>query len=172
MELREFAERILRSTVLEEKLAAAEKPLTDEHPGTAWRPAEPARPENLQFAPRRTAPAMPGLPAFADPQKRGVAHHIMANHELQALEVMAFVLCAFPDAPAGFRRGIVDVMQDEQRHTRMHAERGAALGVPFGSLPVNCHIWKKAPPNGPARRASGPGTPRSAGPWHSRRETA
>ena len=26
----------------------------------------------------------------------------------------------------------------------MHVERAASLGVPFGSLPVNCYIWKKA----------------------------
>ena len=32
-------------------------------------------------------------------RKRGLAHHIMANHELLALEVMGFTLCAFPDAP-------------------------------------------------------------------------
>jgi len=144
MELRAFAEQILFSDSLEDKLRPPQEPLTDEEPGEAVRPAEPARPENLKFAPRRTAPAMPAPPALKDPEKRAVAHHIMANHELQAVEVMAFVLLAFPDAPAGFRRGIVDVIRDEQRHTRMHAERAAALGVTFGDLPVNSYIWKKA----------------------------
>jgi uncharacterized ferritin-like protein (DUF455 family) len=144
MELRAFAEQIVFSDSLEDKLRAPEEPLTDDHPGEALRPLEPARPENLKFAPRRTAPAMPGGPAFADPDKRAVAHHIMANHELQAVEVMAFVLLAFPGAPAEFRRGIADVIRDEQRHTRMHAERAAALGLTFGELPVNSYIWKKA----------------------------
>ena len=87
---------------------------------------------------------MPRPGAFRDPHKRGVAHHIMANHELQALEVMAWTLIAFPEAPAEFRRGMVDVMADEQRHTRMHIERAARLGLRFGELPVNCYIWKKA----------------------------
>jgi hypothetical protein len=32
---------------------------------------------------------MPHPETFADPKRRAVAHHIMANHELQALEVMA-----------------------------------------------------------------------------------
>ena len=68
----------------------------------------------------------------------------MANHELQALEVMAWVLVAFPDAPADFRRGMIDVMADEQRHTRLHVERAAALGLRFGELPVNSYIWQKA----------------------------
>jgi uncharacterized ferritin-like protein (DUF455 family) len=143
MELRHFAERVLYSAVLTEKLERPAEPLTDDEPGRPVRAAQPVRPPELQFAPRRTAPAMPAPAAFADSRKRAVAHHIMANHELQALEVMAFVLCAFPDAPADFRRGLVWVMADEQRHTRMHVDRAAALGLRFGELPVNCYIWKK-----------------------------
>ncbi|MCX7420769.1 MAG: DUF455 family protein [Planctomycetia bacterium] len=144
MELREFAERILRSESLEAKLARAEEPLTDERPGDVWRPEQPVRSAELQFAPRRTAPSMPKLGAFKEAAKRAVAHHIMANHELQALEVMASVLVAFPDAPSEFRKGMVAIMGDEQRHTRMHLERAANLGLPFGSLRVNCYIWKKS----------------------------
>lgn len=144
MEIRQFAERVLLSESLEEKLRPAEEPLTDEHPGEPLRVEEPARPANLQFAPRRTAPAMPHPLSFADQHKRAVAHHIMANHELQALEVMAYMLLAFPNAPADFRLGMTRVMADEQRHTRMHQVRCGALGVEFGELPVNCYIWKKA----------------------------
>ena len=144
MELRDFAERVLLSDSLETKLARPPADLTDETPGETLRVEEPGRPANLQFAPRRTAPAMPSPTTFDDAHRRAVAHHIMANHELQALEVMAAVLCAFPDAPAEFRRGLVDVMTDEQRHTRMHVERAAALGLSFGDLPVNCYIWKKS----------------------------
>lgn len=144
MELREFAERILLSTSLDEKLARADRSLTDQRPGEVWRPAEPARSTELQFAPRRTAPVMPKPGAFKEVKKRAVAHHIMANHELQALEVMAWVLVAFPDAPPEFRRGLIDIMADEQRHTRLHIDRAAALGLRFGELPVNCYIWKKS----------------------------
>ena len=95
MEIRQFAETILQSSSLEQKLAPPLQPLTDAAPGEPWRPAEPVRPDNLQFAPRRTAPEMPSPAALTDPRKRAIAHHIMANHELQALEVMAFILCAF-----------------------------------------------------------------------------
>lgn len=144
MELRRFAERVLLATSLEEKLGRATEALSDNDPGPAVRIATPGRPENLPFAPRRTAPAMPSARALGDPHKRAVAHHIMANHELQACEVMAFVLLAFPEAPAEFRIGLAHILQDEQRHTRMHAERAAALGLCFGDRPVNDYIWKKA----------------------------
>ena len=144
MELREFAERILLSESLDEKLARAAKSWTDERPGEAWRPERPARSAELRFAARRTAPTMPKPGAFKEVKKRAIAHHIMANHELQALEVMAWVLVAFPEAPAEFRRGMIDVMLDEQRHTRLHIERSEALGLRFGELPVNSYIWQKA----------------------------
>jgi uncharacterized ferritin-like protein (DUF455 family) len=144
VEIREFAERVLFSTDLEEKLRAEDEPLTDKTPGAPLRVAAPGRPANLLFAARRPAPAMPPFGALTDPAKRAVAHHILANHELQALEVMAWVLLAFPGAPPEFRRGMVEVMADEQRHTRMHVERAAMLGLAFGDLPVNSYIWTKA----------------------------
>ena len=144
MELRAFAEQVLLSDVLEQKLQPAVLPLTDEKPGAVLRLAEPVRPANLQFAERRTAPAMPRFGALTDPAKRAIAHHIMANHELQALEVMGWTLLAFPEADPAFRLGLAAIMADEQRHTRMHIERAARLGLTFGDLPVNCYIWKKA----------------------------
>ncbi|MDA1014889.1 MAG: ferritin-like domain-containing protein [Planctomycetota bacterium] len=144
MELREFARQVLFSDALDAKLQRVTSPLTDTAPGLAERVARPVRPANLPFGAHRTAPAMPQPGAFSDPAKRAVAHHIMANHELQAVEVMAFMLLAFPKAPAEFRLGMADIMADEQRHTRMHVERAATLGLTFGDLPVNSYIWNKS----------------------------
>lgn len=144
MELREFAERALLSDSLDSKLAAPEFPFSDDQPGAANRIDTPGRPATLQFAPRRTSPNMPHGDALHDPERRAVAHHIMANHELQALEVMAMVLLAFPQAPAAFRLGLAEIMVDEQRHTRMHIRRCHDLGLEFGDLPVNSWIWQKA----------------------------
>ena len=54
------------------------------------------------------------------------------------------VLLAFPDAPTDFRMGMAEIMLDEQRHTKLHANRAAELGIAFGDLPVNSYIWTKA----------------------------
>ena len=143
MELRAFAERILLSPSIEAKLEPLNGSIEDREPGLAVRIETPARPENLKFAAPRTTPSMPHPLALGEESKRAVAHHIMANHELQALEVMAWVLLAFPEASAVFRVGIARVMADEQRHTRMHMERASRLGLEFGQLPVNCYIWKQ-----------------------------
>lgn len=144
MEVRAFAEQVLRSAFLAEKLRRPDGPLTDSSPGEVVSVDEPARTEDLKFAARRTAPAMPKAGALQNERKRAIAHHILANHELQALEVMADVALRFPDAPTEFRIGLARIMQDEQRHTRMHVERAATLGLRFGELPVNSYIWEKS----------------------------
>lgn len=144
MELRAWAERILFEPELDRKLAAPPARLSDTSPGTSLRPDSPARTASLKFCGRKEAPPMPPPVTFTEPRRRGIAHHIMANHELQALEVMAFVLLAFPEAPSEFRLGMAPIMRDEQRHTRMHVDRAAELDVPFGSLPVNGYFWGKA----------------------------
>lgn len=69
--------------------------------------------------------------------------HAFANHELQAAELFAWALLAFPDAPAEFRRGLLDILDDEQRHTRMYAARVEALGHRFGDFPVSGYFWNK-----------------------------
>lgn len=143
MEIREFARQVLLSESIAEKLTPILPPVTDLQPGMTERPPVPARPLQLRFCARKQAPPMPHPDTFADPRRRATAHHIMANHELQALEVMAFVLCAFPEAPADFRQGLVRIMLDEQRHTRLHIDRLAELGLEFGDLPVNGYFWKK-----------------------------
>lgn len=141
MEIREFAERILLSTELEDKLRPPDGAFTDVRPGSPSRVLTPARSDRLRF-PRHTRGAkMPHRSAFREPRLRAVAHHIMANHELQALEVMAWTLLAFPDAPTPFRSQVAAVMLDEQRHTRMHIRRMRELGIDFGDLPVNGHVW-------------------------------
>jgi uncharacterized ferritin-like protein (DUF455 family) len=144
MELREFADRILLSASVADKLIPIAGEPTDEAPGEARRVRLPARPAALRFCGRRESPPMPHPDTLADPRRRAIAHHIMANHELQALEVMAFVLRAFPEAPADFRTGLARIMADEQRHTRMHLARLEELGMRFGEIPVNGYFWSKA----------------------------
>lgn len=144
MEVRAFAEQVLHSAKLADKLRTVSEEFTDTDPGQASDVQEPARSDDLKFAARRTAPKMPKPGAFQDVNRRAVVHHILANHELQALEVMARIALLFPEAPTEFRLGLCRIMQDEQRHTRMHVERAAILGVEFGSLPVNSYIWNKS----------------------------
>ena len=144
MELSALAARVLLSPDVGLKLRPVRGPLTDRAPGPALRVSEPARPAGLRFRYRKNGPALPRGDALRDRGRRGVAHHILANHELQAAEVMASVLLAFPRAPAAFRLGLGEILRDEQRHTRMHLARAAACGTRFGDHTVNGHVWRSA----------------------------
>ncbi len=93
MELREFAERVLFATTLEEKLLRPAD-ITDERPGTALTtPSAPGRPAELQFKVTGEArDSFPGTKNLEEESERGKLLHFFANHELLATELMALVL--------------------------------------------------------------------------------
>lgn len=144
MEIRDFARTIVTTEDIAVKLAPPRGELTDERPGPAERPAEPGRPSHLRFAPRSKANT-PSVEGYHDPAQRPRILHGFANHELQAAELFAWALLAFPDAPPDFRRGLLRILVDEQRHTRMYLARLADHGYRFGDFPVNGYFWKKSP---------------------------
>lgn len=147
MELREFAERVLFATTLEEKLQAPVD-ITDENPGAPLvTPAAPGRPTNLIFKPHAAGKSeFPGLHRLEEKSERGKLLHFFGNHELLATELMALVLLKFPDAPAAFRRGVLQTLKDEQEHTRLYVERMKSCGIEFGELPVSGYFWRCVSP--------------------------
>lgn len=147
MELREFAEQILFATTLEEKLQTPDV-ITDERPGTALvTPEAPSRPANLLFKPHAAGKSeFPGLHRLEEATERGKLLHFFGNHELLATELMALVLLKFPDAPAAFRKGVLQTLKDEQEHTRLYMERMAACGVQLGDFPVSGYFWRCVAP--------------------------
>lgn len=142
MEIRAFAESVLYSADLATKLADP-GPVTDAAPGAPVDvPAGPGREDRLALrSAHRPRATFPRASALAKAHKRGEALHFFANHELLALELMALVLLRFPDAPAAFRRGLVQTMRDEQRHLSLYLARMEALGVGFGDLALNAYFW-------------------------------
>jgi uncharacterized ferritin-like protein (DUF455 family) len=142
MELREFAQRILFASSLEEKLWCPEV-LTDTQSGSrVAAPTAPGRPGNLRFKAERSGRAdFPGLHRLEREEERGRLLHFFANHELLATELMALALLRFPDAPAAFRRGVLQTLKDEQIHTRLYLERMAECGIQFGEIPVSGYFW-------------------------------
>ncbi|MBI4663096.1 MAG: DUF455 family protein [Verrucomicrobia bacterium] len=143
MELREFAEQVLFATTLEEKLRRPDL-ITDERPGPARAtPQAPGRPPELRFKLHDSGKAdFPGVQRLEEERERGRLLHFFANHELLATELMALVLLRFPDAPAAFRRGVLQTLKDEQLHTRLYLERMRECGIQFGDLPVSGYFWR------------------------------
>lgn len=147
MELRAFAEQVLFAPTLEEKLRGPGE-ITDEDPGSpVLTPELPGRPRELHFKSASTGQKeFPGLHQLEKEAERGRLLHFFANHELLATELMALVLLKFPDAPAAFRRGVLQTLRDEQDHTRLYLRRMEECGVRFGELPVSGYFWRAVAP--------------------------
>jgi uncharacterized ferritin-like protein (DUF455 family) len=140
MEVRDFAHTVVSTGDLGVKLAPASAELTDEEPGPPLRIAQPGRPPGLEFQRRIEVPPIEGMP---DPAQRPRILHALANHELQAAELFAWALLAFPGAPREFRRGLLKILADEQRHTRMYIARLEDAGARFGDFAVSGYFWNK-----------------------------
>ena len=147
MELRDFAERILFASTLEEKLLTPTV-ITDEQPGPpVVTPTAPGRPAELRFKASGSGKTdFPAAPRLEEERERGQLLHFFANHELLATELMALVLLRFPDAPAAFRRGVLETLKDEQEHTRLYLRRMGECGVHFGEFPVSGFFWRCVAP--------------------------
>ncbi|MCE9574710.1 MAG: ferritin-like domain-containing protein [Deltaproteobacteria bacterium] len=140
--IRDYAEALIRATTLDGKLAAPPAPVELEDPLPPLVLTSPGRPPELAIAPGRSV-RVPPVAGMRDPEQRARILHALANHELQAIELFAWALLAFPDAPAPFRTGLLAILREEQRHCGLYLERLRAHGVAFGSQPVTGHFWGK-----------------------------
>jgi uncharacterized ferritin-like protein (DUF455 family) len=151
--LREFCERIVASPALDDKLAPARGELRLEPAGSpVSAPERPARSAAIAFA-ARAAP-LPRPAELGDPAARARCLARFAHHELCALELCAFALLRWPEAPQGVRRSWLRVLGDEQRHCRAYLARLRAHGSELGEHPASGYFWSVAALS--ARSEAGP----------------
>jgi uncharacterized ferritin-like protein (DUF455 family) len=100
----------------------------------------PGRPPELRVTDR--ADKTRGLRA---PSGRARALHTFLHHELQAAELMAWAILAFPATPLEFREGLLRIALDEVRHMRLYAEHIERLGHRVGDFPVRDWFWTRVP---------------------------
>jgi uncharacterized ferritin-like protein (DUF455 family) len=134
----------IRSTRLEDKLDPPSPPSRWAHPDQAYVLEAPGRP--AQMVPREKKKKTPKVQL---PARRAEILHTFLHHELQAAELMAWAILAFPSTPAAFRRGLLSLCRDEIRHLQLYRDHLNTLGHPFGSFPVNDWFWKRVPADNP-----------------------
>ncbi len=121
----------------------------------------PAPPTRWESAPRVRRPSGPGRPAawevvakaprsvrkgaLSDPARRAELVHTFAHHELQAAELMAWALLAFPEAPPAMRRGLLAIAGEELRHLGLYLDYLASIGHRFGDFPIRDWFWSRVP---------------------------
>jgi uncharacterized ferritin-like protein (DUF455 family) len=138
-----WANEFVSATDLAHKLAPPPVPAVWDSSAVPCRLAHPGRPPELHVTAR--APKSPGQGALRSPERRAELMHTFLHHELQAAELMAWALLAFPETPRAFRQGLLGILADEVRHMRLYAEHLATLGFSYGSFPVRDWFWERVP---------------------------
>lgn len=82
----------------------------------------------------------PKVNRLNETDKKAMALHSFANHELLAIEMMASAILLYPhatDEDVRFKRGIVTALKEEQKHLGLYIKRLNELGYQFGDFPLN-----------------------------------
>jgi uncharacterized ferritin-like protein (DUF455 family) len=147
MNVSEYAKTILLGTTLEDKLLSAREINWGEHDDlndTVFElPVNPGRSTKLCFNNEQTK--FPRTASFHLEEKRGLALHFFANHELLAIEMMAAALLIYPNISKemlSFKKGLVKTIQDEQKHLKLYISRMRDFKIELGDFPLNDFFWR------------------------------
>lgn len=138
----EFSKTILEGGNLPEKFLSQNVEWDD------WReyslPVLPGRSGKIIFSDEKQK--FPKAQSLVDTDKKAIALHSFANHELLAIEMMASALLIYPhknEEDIRFKRGILTALKEEQKHLNLYIGRLNELGYEFGDFPLNDFFWRQ-----------------------------
>jgi uncharacterized ferritin-like protein (DUF455 family) len=129
------------TTALADKLAPPPPAGDWEETPRARRLVAPGRPPELVRSAR--APRTPRAEALVDPELRARLVHAFLHHELQAAELFAWAVLAFPAQPREFRAGCLALAREELAHLALYRAHLAQLGHAYGDFPVRDWFWER-----------------------------
>lgn len=138
-----WAYELITTTDLERKLNPGPCPGEWESRAEPRRLEGPGRPARLRVTDRAGKTPRPG--ALTRPAARARLYATFLHHELQAAELMAWAILAFPDTPRSFRRGLAAIARDELDHLALYRGLLDRLGVAVGDEPVRDWFWERVP---------------------------
>lgn len=112
-------------------------------PDAEERDLRPSRPAPLRVSTK--TPRSVRASAMRTPAGRARVLHTFCHHELQAAELFAWAVLRFPRTEVAFRRGLLQLLQDELRHARLYRAEIERLGARFGDHPVRDWFWERVP---------------------------
>lgn len=138
----EYARQILEGEDLEDKLTQDIIDFGEYRDYTL--PKLPGRRRKIAFSEKQIK--FPKKPQLHLDDKKAMALHSFANHELLAIEMMAASLLIYPhqnDDDVRFKRGVLSALKDEQKHLNLYIQRINELGYEFGDFPLNDFFWRQ-----------------------------
>jgi uncharacterized ferritin-like protein (DUF455 family) len=101
----------------------------------------PGRPPELRVVAR--SPRTPPAGALVRTEARAQLVHTFVHHELQAAELFAWAVLAFPDTPREFKAGLLRLCCEELAHLQLYAAHLGTLGHCIGDFPVRDWFWER-----------------------------
>lgn len=147
MNVYDLAENILFGGNLEDKLCHAKLSEVDyskkEQPKSLVLPDLPIRSTQIKISAEQAK--FPRRASFHLDEKKAMALHFFANHELLAIEMMAAAILFYDfktdDERVRFQKGLVKTIQDEQKHLKLYTSRMKEWKLSLGDLPLNDFFW-------------------------------
>ncbi|TGK07286.1 DUF455 family protein [Leptospira semungkisensis] len=143
MTLNEFAAFLIGSGKLEDKLYSPERMPEDIIWPNYIPPIKPERSTKISFSDKKSK--MPRVEHLNLEENRVLSLHHFANHELMAVELFAWGILRFQDAPASVRKSLYKTILEEQKHLRLYLDSIRAWGMDLGDRPLNYIFWKQIP---------------------------
>lgn len=146
MHYKEWAQHLLMGSGLDDKLIHEknlEVNFTDSFSSFVL-PTNPGRTLKLQFNNKQIK--FPKRGSFHHDDRRALALHFFANHELLAIEMMATALLRYPDVTEDdllLKKGLIKTIIDEQKHLKLYLNRMKDLGLELGDFPLNDFFWRQ-----------------------------
>ena len=147
MNLKDYAREILEGGSLNSKLLTIPRFDNDfqrEKNRVYNCPVKPGRAGKIKFSSKQIR--FPKVSSFIEAEKRSMALHFFANHELLAIEMMAAFILIYPDDDdtLKLKKGVLSSLRDEQKHLKLYIERMKELsGLEFGDYPLSDFFWRQ-----------------------------
>lgn len=140
-----WCQELILAQDLEQKLAPPAPP--DATAASAWEQQTPARrlsgPSRPGLEVCTKSPKAPSAGALQRPAARARLLHTCLHHELQAAELFAWAILAFPATPREFRLGLLRLCREELAHLALYRARLQAQGFEVGAFPVRDWFWAR-----------------------------
>ncbi len=148
MNVYDLAERLLYGANLDDKLAHVRLSDIDYTKLNSRKklslPKLPGRSNELAISDEQTK--FPRKSSFHLDDKKAMALHFFANHELMAIEMMAAAVLLYDfvndEERILFQKGLIKTIQDEQKHLKLYINRMQEWKLNLGDLPLNDFFWK------------------------------
>lgn len=141
MNLAVICENILFSEQLDQKIIAIDEMTSLDGSTQRDRPKIPLRAQGMQFSPK--GQKFPKASQFHRKEMRLNAVHFFANHELLAVEMLAYAILYFTnEKDLKTRKTLASILRDEIEHFNLYQALMTENGMKFGDRPVNGFFWK------------------------------